>query len=152
MDLVACRREVVTKAEELSSRALDLPSASQGWNERLATELSSRLSRPAVGPKRSEVEGPAVSFPRQEASLLIKVQIAICFVMAWQPAFVRSDSSPIFSTNYIAKSSSLPLIWTASDSCPYRDRKDTSVGPNGLAVYIPFVLPFPRKNVDYFRR
>jgi hypothetical protein len=36
-------------------------------------------------------------------------------------------------------------------------RKDTSVGPNGLAVNIPFVLPFavlpfPRKNVDYFRR
>ena len=27
------------------------------------------------------MEGPAVSFPRQEASSLIKAQIAICFVM-----------------------------------------------------------------------
>ena len=57
--------------------------------------------------------GTAVSFPRQEASLLIKAQIAICFVMTWQPAFLRSDSSPAFSTNYTAQPSSLPLIWTA---------------------------------------
>src|ERR1700678_2212028 len=33
------------------------------------------------------------------------------FVMTWQPAFVCSGSSPIFSMNYIAQPSSLPLIW-----------------------------------------
>ena len=56
------------------------------------------------------MEGPAVSFPRHQALLLIKAQMAICLVMNWQPALVRSDSTPIFSTNYIAKTSSLPLF------------------------------------------
>ena len=78
---------------------------------RISAEKAHELRHPQSQQKirGSVVEGPAVSFPRQEASLLIKAQIPICLVMTWQPAFVRSDSSPIFSTNYIAQPSSLPL-------------------------------------------
>ena len=54
--------------------------------------------------------------------LLIKAQIAICLVMTWPPAFVRSDCSRIFSTNYLAQPSSLPLFWTAmTESSPARE-------------------------------